>query len=197
MKSFLLPAIVFCCIFSTSVIAQPNHSVTVSGGFATTYSNSLVGTVVEGAYSYYFGNWSLTGQIGRADFAGERTTMISRPDFGVVNYVPADIVSMYRTADLLGGYSHSLHNSKVHLIARTGPSLARTAQYFINPTLTETDYDILDVGIASELGIGYTVISSGTATIDLNLKLSARQYFSVDEGYIRLAVGITCRLYDQ
>ncbi|NVK26488.1 MAG: hypothetical protein HWE14_00520 [Flavobacteriia bacterium] len=186
-------------LFATSFtsIAQLKHSVSITGGFARTGSGDLWGTVVEGAYSYYIGNWSFSGQIGRADFSGTRTGEVQQPGLGVVNYVPADVISTYRLADILFGYTQPFASNKMNFIARVGPSLARTARYYIDPRYVNSDYDALDLGFVLEVGAGYNVITTGTAIIDLNLKASGRNYFGTDDGFVRLSVGITCRLYNQ
>lgn len=187
-------------LFTTTALtstAQLEHSVSVTGGFAYSGSGDMVGTVVEGAYSFYINQWSLTGQIGRADFSGYRNGNVLTPDQGIYDYVPAGRITNYRTADVLAGYSKSFSNRKWNLIARVGPSLARVSSYFIDPTWQNDDYDVLDIGGVAEVGIGYTVFKTGTATLDFNLKASGRKYINTNDGYVRLSAGITCRLYNQ
>ncbi len=192
--SLTLTLITFISISST---AQLRHSVSVTGGFAYTGDGDMWGTAVEGAYTYYWSNWSVSGQIGRADFSGARTTVIGEPDLGFVNFVPADVVTTYRTADVLLGYTFPFANNRMNFIGRVGPSLGRIATYYVNPIYANNDFDVLDVGAVAEVGFGYTVIRSGTATIDLNIKASGRTYLGTHDGYGRISVGITCRLYDQ
>lgn len=180
---------------SLSSKAQLQHSISVTGGFAYTGSGDMIGTVVEGAYSYYFDQWSLTGQIGRADFSGGRNGVILQPGAGFVDFVPAGRVTNYRTADLLFGYTRRFSDTRFNLITRGGASLARIGTYYIDPVLQNNDFDVLDLGYVLELGLGYEIIQTGSATIDLHLKASARNYVNTNDGYVRLAVGMTCRLY--
>lgn len=183
-------------LFSFVSLAQIQHSVSVTGGFAYTGSGDMWGTAVEGAYSYYFGDWSVTGQIGRADFFRSGSGAVAEPGLGVVDFVPAERFTAYRTADLLAGYTVPFAENRLHLIVRGGASLARIGTYYIDPVWQNNDYDVLDLGAVGEIGLGFTIISSGTATIDINIKAQGRHYFNTDDGYVRPSIGITCRLYN-
>lgn len=173
------------------------HSMSITGGFAYTGSGDMYGTAVEGAYSYYFDKWSVTGQIGRADFSRVGNGTVAEPGLGIVDYVPADVFTAYRTADLLIGYTLPLAEHRLHFIARGGFSLARIGTYYIDPAWQNEDFDVLDMGALAEVGLGYTIINTCTATIDVNIKAQGRNYFNTNDGYVRLSTGITCRLYYQ
>lgn len=188
---------VLTTLLSLTSLAQIQHSVSVTGGFAFTGSGDMYGTVVEGAYSYYFNRWSITGQIGRADFSGRFGNVVQEPGLGLVDFVPASRLTNYRTADLLFGYSTRLGNSRMNFITRGGASMARISSYFIGPMWGNNDYDVLDLGYLLEVGLGYEVIRTGNASIDLNLKASGRNYINTNDGYVRLSVGLTCRLYEK